>query len=295
MALRVGWIGTGVMGRWMAGHVLKAGYPLTVNNIPKERAQPLLDEGAKFLSIPELVQNSDVVVTMVGFPHELEEVIFSDQGVLKHINSGTYLIDHTTSSPSLSMKIAEEAAKKGVEAIDAPVSGGDAGAKAGQLAIMCGGNKQAFQKIKPIMEHYGSNVRLLGTAGVGQHSKLSNQIVLAGNMIGMVEGLLYGYKAGIDMEQLVDLISTGAAGSVYFKAVAPKILKGDHSPGFYVQHFVKDIGLVLDECKRLKISLPGLSLVNQFYYSMIAHGEEKLGAHALIKVLERLNNTQISS
>jgi 3-hydroxyisobutyrate dehydrogenase len=231
---------------------------------------------------------------MVGFPQELEALYFGKEGLFANMRPGSLLVDHTTSSPSLAVRISEEAAKKSLTAIDAPVSGGDEGARLGKLAIMCGGDKSGFERAKPLMEKYGSNVRLMGKAGVGQHTKLTNQIVLTGNLVGMVEGFLYAYKAGLDLEQMVELVGTGAAGSNYFRAISPKILKNDYSPGFYVQHLVKDLGLALDECKRMGIVLPGLSLANQFYLSMMAHGEDKLGCHALIKVLERLNNTKFN-
>lgn len=211
---------------------------------------------------------------------------------LNNLKPGALVVDHTTSSPSLAVRIYEEALKKNITAIDAPVSGGDEGARLGKLAIMVGGDKEPFDRAKPFLEKYGTNIRLMGKAGVGQHTKLTNQIVLTGNLIGIVEGFLYAQKAGLDLVQMIDLISTGAAGSNYFKAIAPKILKQDYSPGFYVQHLVKDLGLALDECKKMGIILPGLALSHQFYSSMVAHGEEKLGVHALIKVLERLNNTK---
>ncbi|CAG9313756.1 unnamed protein product [Blepharisma stoltei] len=291
-ASRIGWIGTGVMGRWMAERLIRAGHNLSVNNIPRERTEPLLQLGAKFQSVQEIGQSCDVVFTMVGFPHELNELILSPSGLLKSMKPGSLLVDHTTSSPHLATIIAAEASKVGITSVDAPVSGGDEGAKNGRLAIMVGGEKSGFERAKPLMDNYGINIRHMGKAGVGQHTKLTNQIVLAGNMIGMVEGMMYGWRAGLDVDQMIDLISTGAAGSVYFKAVAPKIAKADHSPGFYVQHFVKDLGLALDECKRMKIVLPGLTMANQFYLSMVANGEEKLGVHALVKVLERLNNVK---
>ncbi|OMJ79555.1 hypothetical protein SteCoe_20407 [Stentor coeruleus] len=292
--MKLGWIGTGVMGRWMAEHLLKAGNKLHVNNIPKERTDVLVQQGAVFSSVPEMARSCDVVFTMVGFPQELEALYFGKEGLFANMRPGSLLVDHTTSSPSLAVRISEEAAKKSLTAIDAPVSGGDEGARLGKLAIMCGGDKAGFERAKPLMEKYGANVRLMGKAGVGQHTKLTNQIVLTGNLVGMVEGFLYAHKAGLDLHQMVELVATGAAGSNYFKAIAPKIMKNDYSPGFYVQHLVKDLGLALDECKRMGIILPGLSLANQFYLSMMAHGEEKLGCHALIKVLERLNNTKFN-
>jgi len=292
--MKVGWIGTGVMGRWMAEHVLKAGHTLSVNNIPKERTDVLTQQGATFKSVPDLAKSCDVVFTMVGFPHELESLYFSPEGLLANMKPGSLIVDHTTSSPSLAVRISEAASKKSLTAIDAPVSGGDEGARLGKLAIMVGGDKEGYNRAKPLMDKYGATVRLMGAAGVGQHTKLTNQIMLTGNLIGMVEGYLYASKAGLDIAQMVELIGTGAAGSNYFRAISPKMMKGDYSPGFYVQHLVKDLGLALDECKRMGIILPGTSLANQFYLSMVAHGEEKLGVHALIKVLERLNNTKFS-
>lgn len=293
--MKLGWIGTGVMGRWMAEHLLKAGNKLSVNNIPKERTDVLVQQGAKFESVADMSKSCDIVFTMVGFPHELEALYFEKNGIFDNARPGTLLVDHTTSSPSLSVKISEEALKRNLIAIDAPVSGGDEGARLGKLAVMVGGDRKGFEKAKPFMEKYGANVRLMGKAGVGQHTKLTNQIVLTGNLVGMVEGFMYAFKAGLDIEQMIELVGTGAAGSNYFKAVAPKIAKGDFTPGFYVQHLVKDLGLALDECKKMNLCLPGLTLANQFYISMTSYGEEKLGVHGLIKVLERLNNTGFCS
>ena len=229
------------------------------------------------------------------FPHELEALYFGKDGLFANMRPGSLIVDHTTSSPSLAVRISEEAHKRSLTAIDAPVSGGDEGARLGKLAIMVGGEKSGFERAKPFMDKYGASVRHMGKAGVGQHTKLTNQIVLTGGLIGMVEGFMYAHKAGLDIPQMIELVGTGAAGSNYFRAIAPKVAKGDYSPGFYVQHLVKDLGLALDECKRMNLALPGLSLANQFYISMVANGEGELGVHGLIKVLERLNNTKFHS
>jgi 3-hydroxyisobutyrate dehydrogenase len=289
--MRIGWIGIGMMGRWLAHHILQKGHPLAVFNVPKETASELVSQGAKFMSVPEMANFADIVFTMVGGPADVEKVYLGKDGLLANMRPGSLAVDHTSSSPELAEQLADEAHKRGLTAIDAPVSGGDDWARLGKLSIMVGGDRAGFERAKPFMDLYAANVRLMGKAGVGQHTKLAGQIVLTGNLVGIVEGFLYAHKAGLDLQQMFELVSTGAAGSNYYKTIGPQIIKGDYSPGFYVQHLVKDLGMVLGESKRMGIVLPGTTLAYQFYCSMMAHGEEKLGCHALIKVLERLNNT----
>lgn len=282
------------MGRWMAGHVLSAGHSLSVNNIPKEATAPLVSSGAIFKTPIEIAQSCDIVFTMVGFPHELRELVLGPSGFLRHMPENTILVDHTTSSPSLSVEIAQAANEFGVKTLDAPVSGGDQGARDGKLAIFVGGEPATYNKVETILKLYGANVQVIGGHGDGQHTKLTNQIALTGVLVGMVEAFMYASKAGLDLAKVANLIGSGAAGSMYFKAMAPKLLSRDHAPGFYVKHFVKDLGIALDECRRMNITLPGTTLANEFYRSMVANGEENLGVHALIRVLERLNNSVIN-
>ena len=291
--MKIGWVGTGIMGRAMAEHLINAGYSLLVYNRTPSKAEPLVSLGAKFCSIPELASLSDVVFTMVGYPKDVEEVILGQNGVLSHLKSGSLLIDHTTSSPSIATQIFKVASEKNIDALDAPVSGGDVGAREKRLAIMVGGTEKAYQRGLEFLKIYGTNVQLLGEAGAGQHTKITNQIVIAGNMIGMVEGISYAVKAGLDAMKVIELISTGAAMSFSLKVLGPRILRGDLDPGFFVEHFVKDLGMALEECRRMNLALPGLALVNQFYVSLIASGDGKKGTQALIKVIERLNGIEI--
>jgi 3-hydroxyisobutyrate dehydrogenase len=292
--MNVGWIGTGIMGRAMAEHLVKAGYSLTVYNRSLVKAESLQKLGCRFASVSEIAATSDIVFTMVGYPRDVEEVILGPEGILANARPGTLIVDHTTSSPSLAHRIYTKSLEKGLQALDAPVSGGEIGALQGKLAIMVGGEVQAFERAKPLMEKYGLNIQLMGSSGAGQHTKMTNQIVIAGNVIGLVEGLTYAVKAGLNANQVIDLISKGAADSFQLRVLGPCIMKGDLEPKFYVEHFVKDMGLALEECSRMQISLPGLSLVNQLYLTLMAHGEGKKGTQALIRALERMNNLKIS-
>lgn len=292
--MKVGWIGTGIMGKAMAEHLVKAGYSLTVFNRTASKADSLVSLGCKYASVAEIASSSDIIFTMVGFPSDLEEVLLGPEGVLNNTRPGSLIVDHTTSSPSLAHKISELCEKRGVHILDAPVSGGEVGAKEGKLAVMVGGNPDAFNVAKEVMKHYGANIQLMGSSGAGQHTKMTNQIVIAGNMIGLVEGLTYAVKAGLDPSRVIELISTGAAQSACMRVLGPCILKGDLEPKFYVEHFVKDLGLALEECRRMQISLPGLALVNQLYVSLLAHGEGRKGTQALIRALERLNSLTVS-
>ena len=292
--MQIGWIGTGIMGRSMAEHLIRAGHSLQVYNRTASKADSLLAQGAKFSSIAELASTSDVVFSMVGYPHDVEETVLGPDGVLAHLRSGSLFIDHTSSSPSLAMRISALAASRNIQSLDAPVSGGDVGAREGKLAIMVGGEEAAFRRGLELMKHYGGNIELMGGPGSGQHTKITNQIVIAGNMIGMVEGLAYASRAGLDAGKVIQLISTGAAMSYSLKVLGPRILGGDLKPGFFIEHFVKDLGMALEECRRMNLALPGLAMVNQFYLSLVACGDGKLGTQALIKVIERLNGVEIS-
>jgi len=285
----IGWIGTGVMGKPMATHLLKAGHKLTIFTRTKSKAKELLDAGARWADSPqETAKNQDFVCTMVAYPHDVREVVFGKEGIINTIKRGAIFIDFTTSEPSLAIEIASALKKKGVFALDAPVSGGDVGAREGTLSIMVGGEEEAFNVAKPLLEKLGKTVILQGPSGSGQHTKMCNQIQIAGTMIGMVEALLYGTKAGLDLETMLRSISGGAAGCWSLDNLALRILKGDMEPGFFVDHFVKDMGIALEEAKKMRLSLPGLALVHQLYVSVQALGAGKKGTQALYLALKNM-------
>ncbi|MBA7500051.1 2-hydroxy-3-oxopropionate reductase [subsurface metagenome] len=291
---RVGWIGTGVMGKSMCAHILKAGYNISVYNRTKEKAKELIDMGAVWCSNPkEVAEKSDIVFTIVGFPHDVEDVYLGEKGVLKAIKKGAIIVDMTTSEPSLAQRVYEEAKKIGVSSIDAPVSGGDVGAKNGTLAIMAGGDKETYEKVFPFFELMGKNIAYMGKAGAGQHTKMSNQILIASTMIGVVESLLYAYKAGNDLGEVINVIGKGAAGCWSINNLGPRIVKGNFDPGFFIKHFIKDMGIALKEAKKLNLSLPGLALAYQFYISATALGLENLGTQGLYRVLAKMNGIDV--
>lgn len=293
MAL-IGWIGTGVMGNSMAEHLMKAGNRLLVFNRTAEKTQSLVSKGAQFAPIQEIGRSCNIIFTMLGYPKDVSDVVLGSGGLLEYMTPGSLLIDHTSSSPSIAKQIYDAALLKEILSLDAPVTGGDIGARNGTLAVMVGGSVEAFERGKDIMQPYSANVRHMGTAGLGQHAKLTNQIILAGNMIGMVEGLLYSYRAGLDCNAIIELLSTGAAGSSALKNLGPRALRRDFEPGFYVEHYIKDMGMALEEAKRLNLCLPGLALVNQFYLSLQACGDGRRGTQALLKTLEKLNGFELN-
>jgi len=287
---KIGWIGTGVMGKSMCGHICNAGYSVSVYTRTKSKAEALLKAGAEWRNSPkDVAENSDIVFSIVGYPHDVEEVIMGNEGVLAGIRKGAVIVDMTTSEPALAKMIFEEAEKAGADALDAPVSGGDVGAKEAKLAIMVGGKKSAYDSVFPLFELMGKNIRYMGPAGAGQHTKMVNQIHIATTMIGLVECLLYAWKAGIDLNEVIEAIGQGAAGSWSLLNYGPRIAKGDFNPGFFVKHFVKDMDIALKEARAMKLSLPGLSLAHQFYVAAMAEGYENLGTQSLYKVFERLN------
>ncbi len=289
----IGWIGTGVMGNSMCGHLLDEGYSVTIYNRTKSKAEKLLDAGAVWVESPSKVAEcSDVIFTIVGFPSDVREVYFSQHGILSGVSPDKVLIDMTTTEPSLACEIYSAAREKGAYAIDAPVSGGDVGAREAKLSIMIGGDKQIVDEIMPLFELMGKNIVYQGPAGAGQHTKMCNQITIAGTMIGVCEALLYSYKAGLNPETMLKSISKGAAGCWTLDNLAPRILKRNFDPGFFVEHFIKDMGIALDEAKRMNISLPGLALVHQLYIALQAQGHGKLGTHALMLALEKLSNME---
>ncbi|MGV8080177.1 MAG: NAD(P)-dependent oxidoreductase [Syntrophales bacterium] len=288
---KIGWIGTGVMGRSMALHVLKGGHPVSVFNRSREKADELCREGAVWSNtLGEVAARSDIVFTMVGEPSDVEAVILGKEGVLAGTRPGSVIVDMTTSEPSLARRIYEEAKAKSVFSLDAPVSGGDIGAREGTLAIMAGGDEEAFRRVLPVFEKMGGNIVLMGGPGMGQHTKMSNQILVASTMIGVVEALLYARRAGLDLHTVIEVVGKGAAASWAFNQLGPRIVKGDTAPGFAIRHFVKDMGIALAEAKRMKLALPGLALVSQFYVAAVAEGMENEGTQALFRVLDRMNS-----
>ncbi|CAL9166038.1 unnamed protein product [Musa hybrid cultivar] len=282
---RVGWIGTGVMGRSMAGHLLSAGYYLTVFNRTPAKAQPLLDRGAKLAGSPAAVARaSDVVFLIVGYPSDVRRVSLDpSDGALAGLAPGSVLVDMTTSDPALAAEIAEAARAGSCAAIDAPVSGGDRGARAGTLSIFAGGDEAVVRRLEPLFGCMGT-VRYMGGPGQGQRAKLGNQIAIASTMVGLVEGMMYAHKAGLDVGRWLEAISTGAAGSKSLDLYGKRILDRDMEAGFYVHHFVKDLGICLKECQSMGLALPGLALAHQLYVSLMAHGEGELGTQASDKL-----------
>src|SRR5688572_1867348 len=290
---RIGWIGTGVMGLSMCGHLMAKGYPTTIYSRTKSRAQSLLDKGAVWADTPAAVaEQSDIIFTIVGLPSDVREVYQQDGGILGAAKRGAITVDMTTTEPSLAREIYRLAKARGIFAIDAPVSGGDVGAKNATLSIMVGGDKDAVEIVMPLFQAMGKNIVHQGEAGNGQHTKMCNQIVLAGTIIGVCESLLYGYKAGLDLDTMLSSITKGAAQCWILDNLAPKMVKRNFDPGFFVEHFEKDLGIALDECKRMGVAMPGLALVRQFYVALKSQGHGRLGYHSLLLALEQLSNIQ---
>lgn len=284
----LGWIGTGVMGRWMCGHLMAAGHRMVVYNRTRAKAQPLLDAGAQWRDTPATVTAAaDVVFTMVGFPADVEAVYFGDAGIMQTLSAGKTVVDMTTTRPSLAQRIASCCQAVGAHALDAPVSGGDIGAREARLAIMVGGERPVFDSLQPLFSLMGKHIIHEGEAGAGQHTKMANQITIAGTMIGVCEALVYARHAGLDLDTLIGTISKGAAGCWSLENLAPRIVRGDFAPGFYVNHFIKDLGIALDEAARLELELPGLRLAHRLYQDVQSAGEGTCGTQALIHAIER--------
>jgi 3-hydroxyisobutyrate dehydrogenase len=295
-ATKIGWVGAGVMGSSMCGHLLTAGYHVTLHSRTRSKAQSLIDRGAQWAENPHAVTaQSDVLFTMVGFPQDVRQVYFGETGILAGAKPGTVLIDMTTTDPALSREIAERATAKGRFSIDAPVSGGDVGARNATLSIMVGGDRKAIQAVMPLFERLGKKIVHQGGPGTGQQAKLCNQIVIAGTMVGICESLLYGYKAGLDLNRMLDSIRGGAAACWTLDNLAPRILQRDFEPGFFVEHFIKDMGLALEESKRMGLTLPGLTLVHQLYQTVHTLGHGRSGTHALILALEDLSKVHVTA
>lgn len=286
--LVVGFIGTGVMGKSMAMHTLNAGHSVLVYNRTPAKAEELIKQGAIFEeTVSELASKSDVIITMVGYPQDVKEIYLGEEGILHKAKKGTYVIDMTTSSPILAREIHEKAKEKGIHALDAPVSGGDIGAQQAKLAIMVGGIREDFEAIKPILELMGTNIVLQGDAGAGQHTKMCNQIAIASNMIGVCEAILYANKTGLDPTTVLKSIETGAAGSWSLSNLAPRMIKGDFEPGFYIKHFIKDMKIAIESAEEMKLYTPGLKLAKSLYEELQADGKEDKGTQALFSLLEK--------
>jgi 3-hydroxyisobutyrate dehydrogenase len=280
----------------MCRHVLAAGYRVTLHSRTKGKAQPLLDLGAMWAENPRAVAaEADILFTMVGFPQDVRTVYFAETGAFAGAQPDTILVDMTTTDPALSREMAERAMAKGLSAIDAPVSGGDVGARNAALSIMIGGDTKSVQAAMPLFELLGKKIVHQGGPGTGQQAKLCNQIVIAGTMVGVCESLLYGYKAGLDLDRMLDSIRGGAAACWTLDNLAPRILQRNFDPGFFVEHFIKDMGIALEDSKRMGLVLPGLTLVHQLYQAVKTLGHGRSGTHSLILALEDLCKVHVSA
>lgn len=287
---RIGWIGTGIMGTSMVGHLIKAGFSATVYNRSKEKAAGLLAQGAQWADTPQAVAAaSDVIFSIVGFPADVRDVLLGETGALAGAKAGSILVDMTTSEPSLAVEVYEAAKAKGVYSVDAPVSGGDIGAKNAALSIMVGGDKEIVDALSPCWNAMGKTLVHQGGPGAGQHTKAVNQILIASNMIGVCEALLYAYKAGLDLPTVLKSVGSGAAGSWSLNNLGPRIMDNNFDPGFLVEHFIKDMGIALSEAKQMGLCLPGLALANQLYVSVKSLGYGRHGTHALELALAQMS------
>jgi 3-hydroxyisobutyrate dehydrogenase len=287
---RIGWIGTGVMGASMCRRLIDAGYAAVVHNRTKAKAEPLLKHGATWADSPRRVANdADVVFSIVGYPKDVREVILGPQGALAGCRAGAILVDMTTSQPSLAEEIAAQAAQRGVRSIDAPVSGGDIGARNGTLSIMIGGDREAVESLEPCWQAMGSKWVRHGGPGAGQRAKLANQTLVGMNMIGVCEALLFAHRAGLDLNLVLESVSSGAAGSWALSNLAPRIVKGDFAPGFFVEHLIKDLEIILDECRRMNLKLPGVELAERLFKENAALGHARDGTQSLIFALAKIN------
>ncbi len=288
---RIGWIGAGVMGGAMCARLLDAGYEVALHTRTRRSAESLLAAGATWRDSPaEVAADADIVVSIVGYPADVREVVLGPAGVLSASRAGSVVVDMTTSEPSLAEEIARAAAGRGVEALDAPVSGGDVGAREGKLVVMVGGSEQALERVRPIFDHLARLVVLQGGPGAGQHTKMVNQIAIASGMVGVCEALLYAFRAGLDLQRVLDTIGGGAAGSWSLSNYGPRMLRGDYQPGFKVEHFVKDLGIALDEARRMRLALPGLALAEQLYVALMGEGRAERGTQSLVLALAQLSD-----
>ena len=269
--------------------MVKDGYNLSVFNRSKDKSEELITMGAKFMDPIKMTDKCNIIFTMLGFPKDIENIVLGEEGILKKMKPGSILVDHTTSSPDLAEYIYKEAKRFGIISYDAPVSGGDIGARNGKLVVMAGGDAMHFHMVENIMKTYSASVKLMGDAGKGQHTKMANQIIIASTMIGLIEGLVYGQKAGLDLNSLIKLLSNGAAGSFSMNSYGERILNRNFEPGFYIEHFVKDLQIALMECEKMNLKLKGLELAHLLYKNLILEGYGKKGTQALILALEKIN------
>jgi 3-hydroxyisobutyrate dehydrogenase len=290
---KIGWIGTGVMGRSMCGHLIKAGYQATIYTRSKDKAADLIAAGARWVDSPMAVaQATDVIFAIVGFPKDVREVFLGEKGILAGSKPGNIMVDMTTSEPSLAVEIYNAAKAKGVHSLDAPVSGGDIGAKNAALSIMVGGDTDACAAVKPLFDCMGKTIVHQGAAGSGQHTKMVNQILIASGMIAVCEAMLYAYKSGLDAKTVLQSVSVGAAGSWSLQNLGPRIIDRNFEPGFFVEHFIKDMGIALAEAERMNLCLPGLALAKQLYEAVRAQGYGRKGTHALMLAMEHICNVK---
>jgi len=288
--MKIGWIGTGIMGGSMAGHLQAAGHELYIFNRTRDKAESLLKNGAYWCKSPaEVADNAEIVFTMVALPIDVEEVYLGKNGIFSIEGSCRIVVDMTTSRPILAQTIARTTEERGINSLDAPVSGGDIGARNATLAIMVGGKKEVFDTVLPLFQLMGQTISYMGSSGAGQHTKMCNQILVAGSMIGVCESLLYADKAGLDQQSVIDIIGKGAASCWSINNLGPRIVSGNYEPGFVVEHFIKDMGIALQEADGVGLSLPGLALVHKLYLEVKAQGHGRLGTHALMLALKALN------
>jgi 3-hydroxyisobutyrate dehydrogenase len=286
--MKIGFIGTGIMGSSMAGHLMATGHTLYIYNRTRSKAEDLLARGAQWFDSPiALAKASEVIITIIGYPKDVEAMYLGESGILQHAPKGCITIDMTTSSPELAKQIANIGLERGIACLDAPVSGGDIGARDAKLSIMVGGDQKAFDTALPLFQLMGKNIALLGPAGAGQHAKLCNQIVIASSIMGVCEGLMYAKTAGLDPLAVLEVIGGGAAGSVQLNVQGPRMIKGDFAPGFMLEHFVKDIGLAIAEADRMELKLPGLTQAKKLYDILMQQGHSRTGYHALFELYLR--------
>lgn len=288
--MKVGFIGTGVMGNSLVKHLLDAGHEVMIYTRTATKAENLLEAGAVWRDTPKsLAADAEVIFTMVGYPSDVEQIYFGAEGIIENAKAGTVLIDLTTSKPELARKIYDASISKGLESLDAPVSGGDVGARNGLLSIMVGGEEEAFKRMLPLFDLFGGNIVHQGPAGAGQHTKMCNQINIAANMMGVSESLIYAMKAGLDPETVLLSISSGAAGSWSLSNLAPKMISRNFEPGFYIKHFIKDMRIALEEAERMELELPALRLSLSLFESLAEKGYGDKGTHAIIVQYEDNN------
>jgi len=278
----IGFVGTGVMGASMAGHLLDAGYRLRVHNRTRSKAEPLLSRGAQWAQTPgEAACGADVVITMVGYPSDVEDAYLGAGGIVESAEPGAILVDMTTSSPALAARVAAAAAERGIEALDGPVSGGDVGARNATLTIMVGGDERALERVEPVLSAMGTTILRHGGPGAGQHCKMANQIAIAASMLGLAECLAYAAASGLDRARVLETLNGGSAQSWTLANYGPRVLAGDFQPGFYVKHFVKDLRIAIASAEGMRIDLPGLALAKRLYEALANGGGSELGTQAI--------------